>query len=993
MIEETEHFCGVTLVRPDDPDIPLAKYFHFDELGELKADPYPKVKWFTWWQEPVSNIHELHSLVLRYYRDRGVSMLFGVPAEGIPNPTVRTKEAFPEPAQGRNVIAFDIDGLVLPDGMNPCSFEALEYARGKLPAVFQNVSFVAEWSNSAGVRRPDGSYYKHGANLHVFFFTDTPVDARLMEFFIEGHCYDIGLYALTDEEGFISIKIPLDLAVFRSPNQLLYTAEPMIDEGVACEIRPEERIVFVPGEVDSVMIPSLPADFDRVVRATRQRLRGEEAEARGYVKQRKIANCSGKRHFYESLQPGDPSTVRMGRQLLEMRESGDDGGIRVLYMEGEKSPGSWYVTKFKPWLARRYGDGLEVPLSELCPDAVEELKQLGWIDSIREAKPEEVQAPHIQFPGFNVGEDGVTHFGTDKKGNLVPIWLASPMVVDALIRDLSSEQWSYLLKTWDPDGRCHTVRLAATDLTSENFRRTLMEHGVRSNTSLKGRELLSRFIQEFPVEDRRILVESSGWLNEDCVIFALPDAVFGDAGDANADGYHMAERLAEYTRAYGQAGTLEEWQNHVAAFCRGNHLLVLASSAAFVPPLLRLTGMDNIGVHFRGPSSTGKTKLLKVAASVWGDPRHYINSWRTTDNALETLAAARNDALLTMDELGSLLPSSAGDATYLLGNGQGKGRMRADASARPVTKFRLVFLSSGEISLNQLLGQANQRSMAGHEVRFLDLKADAGAGMGIIQSLHCFGSSKEMVDHLDAASHRFYGTPIRAFLTRLLATPEDKDRTVAIFEDRIRALQEQWRVQDGDNQVHRVCERFAAVAAAGELAIAWGILPFQEGDATVAAHWCFQAWLEERGGLESMDVIRASEALVQNLHLYGSARFEWESRSAQVGLEGSRVPNPYWGYGKWINASETNPQFEFWIPVPTFEAEFCRGVTKQQLAEYLVARGFMEKPMAVTKRIPNTGSVRVYAIKGAILSGEVPTQQSGEAVLEMAGASSGRDGR
>jgi uncharacterized protein (DUF927 family) len=340
---------------------------------------------------------------------------------------------------------------------------------------------------------------------------------------------------------------------------------------------------------------------------------------------------------------------------------------------------------------------------------------------------------------------------------------------------------------------------------------------------------------------------------------------------------------------------------------------------------------------------------------------------------------------MTLDELGSLQASSAGSATYLLGNWQGKGRMRADASARPVTKFRLVFLSSAEISLNQLLRQTNQRSMAGHEVRFLDLKADAGAGMGIIQSLHRFGGSREMVDHLDAASGQFFGTAIRSFLTRLLATPEDKNRTVARFDEQIHRLQREWHVRGGDNQVHRVAQRFAAIAAAGELAMAWGILPFQEGDATVAAHWCFQAWLEERGGSESTDVLRAFEALVEKLHLYGSARFEWENCAEQPGLtDGGRVPNPCWGYGKWINSSEANPQFEFWIPVPTFEAEFCQGVTKQQLAEHLVAKGFMDRPTAVSRRVRGVGPVRVYAIKGAILCGEVQPLSPGESGPGMA---------
>ena len=147
----------ITLVRPENGDIPLSKYFYTDENGCPKSEPYPLVKTFRWWREPVTSIHNLHELVRRYYQDRGVAMLFGVPAEGTPNPTTRQKAHFPEPTQGRQVIAFDIDGMPLPEGVRPCSLEALEYARSQLPVAFRRASFVAQWSNSAGVHKPDGT--------------------------------------------------------------------------------------------------------------------------------------------------------------------------------------------------------------------------------------------------------------------------------------------------------------------------------------------------------------------------------------------------------------------------------------------------------------------------------------------------------------------------------------------------------------------------------------------------------------------------------------------------------------------------------------------------------------------------------------------------------------------------------------------------------------------------------------------------------------------
>jgi hypothetical protein len=51
----------------------------------------------------------------------------------------------------------------------------------------------------------------------------------------------------------------------------------------------------------------------------------------------------------------------------------------------------------------------------------------------------------------------------------------------------------------------------------------------------------------------------------------------------------------------------------VASLATGNSRMVLAISAAFAGPLLYLVEMEGAGIHLRGPSSTGKTTLLRAA--------------------------------------------------------------------------------------------------------------------------------------------------------------------------------------------------------------------------------------------------------------------------------------------------------------------------------------------------------------------------------------------
>lgn len=65
----------------------------------------------------------------------------------------------------------------------------------------------------------------------------------------------------------------------------------------------------------------------------------------------------------------------------------------------------------------------------------------------------------------------------------------------------------------------------------------------------------------------------------------------------------------------------------------------------------------------RGDSSSGKTTALKVAASVFGGAS-YLQRWRTTDNALEAIAAQHCDGLLILDELAQVATGAGSQLSF-----------------------------------------------------------------------------------------------------------------------------------------------------------------------------------------------------------------------------------------------------------------------------------------------------------------------------------------
>ncbi len=249
--------------------------------------------------------------------------------------------------------------------------------------------------------------------------------------------------------------------------------------------------------------------------------------------------------------------------------------------------------------------------------------------------------------------------------------------------------------------------------------------------------------------------------------------------------------------------------------------MIAVTSLAFAGALLDPLGIEGGGLHLRGQSSRGKTSLLAVAASVWGSPQ-FIQSWRATANGLEGIASVCNGTLIALDEMGEISGKEAGAAAYMLANGQGKARADRNGNARQAARWRTVILSSGELSLADKMSEAGQRIRAGQEVRILDVKAD-GQTYGAFDDLHGSPSPAAFSDTVrkNAAAH--YGTAGPVFVDHLLG---DMDT----FRDQVRASIDGFKdiatgdldgAQDG--QIVRALDRFGLIAAAGELATAFGL--------------------------------------------------------------------------------------------------------------------------------------------------------------------------
>ena len=202
-----------------------------------------------------------------------------------------------------------------------------------------------------------------------------------------------------------------------------------------------------------------------------------------------------------------------------------------------------------------------------------------------------------------------------------------------------------------------------------------------------------------------------------------------------------------------------------------------------------------------------------------------------------------NDALLPLDEISEVDPRRVGEIVYMLLNGTGKGRANRDVTGRRTPVWRLAVLSSGEVSLAEKLLEAGRRPHAGQEVRLIEIPADAGSGFGLFENLHGEASAGDFANRLKTAALECFGDAARVFIDRLIPRLSDVADIAAHRDDFIK----KHLPTDATGQVHRVCQCFALVAAAGELATEFGITGWPQGEAERAAARCFSDWLLQRG--------------------------------------------------------------------------------------------------------------------------------------------------
>jgi putative DNA primase/helicase len=542
--------------------------------------------------------------------------------------------------------------------------------------------------------------------------------------------------------------------------------------------------------------------------------------------------------------------------------------------------------------------------------------------------------------------------------------ISAPFEVLGRARDPNGNDWARVITFKDADGRDHQVTIADADLHTDARALAAKLAGQGLKIAPKYRGALLDYFNDLNVDDRVTMVTRTGWHQVgDRPVFVLPGQSYGQPDDERV-------LLSGDTRSspYGSRGTLDDWRNTVGRLSADHRLVALTVSTAFAGVLLHPTHQDGGGVHLRAQSSTGKSSAAAAAASVWGPPSSYLMSWRNTANALEANAALQTDTLMALDEIGVIDARELHAATYQIATGTGKGRAHRDGSARQRATWRVMLVSTGEISMaDKVEEDRGRRIKAGQEIRILDIPADAGKGFGVFDSAGPDNDAGKLADSLRVATANSHGTAGPAFIKAMF----DRELLPELATLAAEAIEKFSRKIVSDNgQVRRAVHRLGLIAFAGELATELGIVPWPKGAATAAAEFAIRQWIKGRGGTAAAESVQAVRAVRLFIEQFGDSRFE---RILQAGdgeqfqFDGKAIQRRAgWRKGK--------GEQQQWLILPeVWRTEVCAGMDPTTVARVLADRDMLDRggPDELQKlhRIHDK-RLRFYTVKSNILSCE-----------------------
>jgi len=230
-----------------------------------------------------------------------------------------------------------------------------------------------------------------------------------------------------------------------------------------------------------------------------------------------------------------------------------------------------------------------------------------------------------------------------------------------------------------------------------------------------------------------------GWADNDSK-FIVGDREIGVDGTYHSPPSTVTKALAAYTVP---VGSFDAWKEVFNLYGRpGLEASAFAAATAFGAPLLRFSGQRGAIINLVNThSGTGKTTILHMCNSVWGNPEKLCAKKDDTFNSKVFKLGVLCNLPVTFDEMSNTEPKQLSELAYLITQGTGKDRMKASANELRVnlTSWQTIALCSSNHSFYEKL-ESLKDSPQGEMMRILEYSLDYSSAIDT-------ETGKKMFDH------------------------------------------------------------------------------------------------------------------------------------------------------------------------------------------------------------------------------------------------------
>jgi uncharacterized protein (DUF927 family) len=257
-------------------------------------------------------------------------------------------------------------------------------------------------------------------------------------------------------------------------------------------------------------------------------------------------------------------------------------------------------------------------------------------------------------------------------------------------------------------------------------------------------------------------------------------------------------------KAIRKEGNYQEWLKAMTPLAHIPPAL-FCFYAAFVPPLMEFLEIPNYIIDIAYRTSSGKTTLQRVIASIYGKPdetNSIVMTWNSTRVFLERVSACLNGIPMILNDTKSAKDAETIENTvYDITNGTTRGRGTPSGVHRTY-KISTVLFSSGEEPI------VDGTKSAGVRTRVITLN--------VAPFLKQDDETAKIVKSLESTVRKNYGHAAETYIRYLVKNRKEK---APVWAKRLRELEIHYSSKTKSNAyVDRLSKYFASIDLAAEIA-------------------------------------------------------------------------------------------------------------------------------------------------------------------------------